>query len=393
MRVLFTIAGLHPESGGPTRSVVELSAALADAGAEIEIVSLHYGGGCAPPEGLPEAVAVTFVDCDSAWQRRVRWSPRFADILEKRCRVFGAELLHDTGLWLLTNHAAAKISRASGLPRLVSPRGMLSAWALRHRGWKKRLAWWLYQRRDLCTARVLHATSRAEVEDFRRAGLRQPVALIRNGVEWPPDAEALPEKSPARFRTLLFLSRIHPIKGLLDLVEAWAALRPPGWRVVIAGGDEGGHQAQVQAAIRARALEKDFEWVGPVSSRARWALYRRADVFVLPSRSENFGLVVAEALACGVPVITTRETPWEELVAHRCGWWVEAHPQALAEALRDAVRRSDAERRQMGERGRDLVRSRYSWPAAAAEMLAVYRWLLGQGPRPACVEVLPETPA
>ncbi|MCX8090759.1 MAG: glycosyltransferase [Verrucomicrobiae bacterium] len=387
LRALFSIAGLHPEAGGPTRSVVELCGALARAGAEVEIVSLHYGDATGAPVSLPPGVSVRFVDCSRAAARRAQWTPRFASVLRGRCASFGAEVLHDTGVWLLTNHAAARISRHRNLPRVVSPRGMLSGWALRHKGWKKRVAWWLYQRRDLQTAAALHATSRAEMESLRSLGLTRPIAVIPNGVELPPEPARAAVRPTEAVRTVLFLGRIHPVKGLLDLVEAWAAVRANGWRVVLAGGDESGHRAEVEAAIRAHRLEKNFEFAGAVSAEGRWALYREADLFVLPSRSENFGLVVAEALACGLPVITTRGTPWEELLTHRCGWWVEPNAAALADALRDALSRSDAERRQMGARGRELVRSRYTWSAAAAKMLAVYHWLLGRGPRPECVAV------
>jgi glycosyltransferase involved in cell wall biosynthesis len=114
-------------------------------------------------------------------------------------------------------------------------------------------------------------------------------------------------------------------------------------------------------------------------------LYRSADLFVLPSHSENFGLVVAEALASGVPVITTRGTPWEELVAHRCGWWVEKTTDSLAEALRDAMSRTDEERREMGERGRQLIEQKYTWSSVAAQMKSVYEWVLGKAPKPECI--------
>jgi glycosyltransferase involved in cell wall biosynthesis len=292
---------------------------------------------------------------------------------------------------------------------------MLTSWALQHKGWKKRIAWIIYQRRDLRTAQVLHATSPAEVQDFRNAGLTQPVAMIPNGVEIPSfvdgrwimvdrvgDRGSIMEGGPARavselpspishlpssreVRVALFLSRIHPKKGLPDLLKAWALVRPSGWRVVIAGSDEGGHAEELKAEIRKLKLEKDFDFVGPVAGEAKWRLYRQADLFVLPSHSENFGIVVAEALASGIPVITTRATPWEELVTHRCGWWTENGPAPLAAVLREALSRTDEERREMGGRGRRLVEQKYSWPGIGAQMHAVYRWMLGEGERPECV--------
>jgi len=384
IRVLFTIAGLHPESGGPSQSVPALAAALAKAGALPELVSLHYGNGWQEPKPLPGGVRTTFVPCSGMWGQRPLWSPQFEAALAGRCRETNTQILHDTGLWLLaTNHAAAKVAASLKLPRMVSPRGMLSGWALNHKSWKKKIAWSLYQRRDLETAQVLHATSMAEAQEFRALGLKLPVAMIPNGVELPPPGNG-PAPEPPR-RTMLFLSRLHPKKGLMELVRAWAAVKPSGWRAVIAGGDEGGHRMDVENLVRSLRLENDFEFVGAVSDITKWDYYRQADVFVLPSHSENFGIVVAEALVCGVPVIATRGTPWEDLTTYRCGWWCGGDVESLATALREATAATDESRREMGLRGRSLVEDKYAWPGIARRMTEVYRWMLGQGPKPECV--------
>jgi glycosyltransferase involved in cell wall biosynthesis len=291
---------------------------------------------------------------------------------------------------------------------------MLTTWALKFRGLKKRIAWHLYQRRDLQSAHVLHATSRDEADGFRALGLTQPIAIVPNGVELPeirgqrseirdrkltsdpPPSELTSDLRPLTSgipapgsslpaRTALFLSRIHPKKGLFDLVAAWGLVRPKGWRVVIAGGSENGHQADLESAIRERGLGDEFQFLGEVPDDRKWGVYRSADLFILPTKSENFGIVIAEALGSGVPVITTKGTPWEELQTHRCGWWVDPNAEALAGALREACALSPEERSAMGERGRKLIESKYTWPAAAAQMLAVYRWMLSKGERPECV--------
>src|SRR5262249_15143302 len=142
---------------------------------------------------------------------------------------------------------------------------------------------------------------------------------------------------------------------------------------------------EVQSAIDKKTMSGQFDFVGKVAEDQKWALYEKADLFVMPSKSENFGIAIAEAMACGVPVITTRGTPWEELVTHRCGWWIEPNPVALADALRHALSLSDAERHEMGRRGRQLIESKYTWPRVAGEMKSVYEWVLGLGPKPNCV--------
>jgi len=283
---------------------------------------------------------------------------------------------------------AAQVARERHIPFIISTRGMLTPWAMRFHGFKKRLAWLLYQRCDLQYAQVLHATSRQEADELRALGLTQPVAIIPNGVSLPPEIQKpglTPPSAQPDTRTALFLSRIHPKKGLLDLVEAWHAVKPINWRAVIAGGDEDGHQSEVQAKVGRLNLEKEFSFFGPVDDEAKWDLYRSADLFVLPTHSENFGIVIAEALACGLPVITTHGTPWEELRQCNCGWWVEIGSKPLSVALKQAVDLSDEERRAMGRRGRKLVEENYTWGAAANRMAAVYHWMLGLGDKPECV--------
>lgn len=415
MKILYTIADLQPESGGPSRSVSALATAVAQQGNDVELVALEYGSGSNAPMVAPKPVLTTLVPCRGAFAKKFRRTPEFEKALRKGYADYSEvrgqradvsrlknPIIHDNGLWLPTNHTAARVARQTGLPLIVSPRGMLTPWAMRFHGFKKRLAWLLYQCRDLQSARVLHATSHQEAAEFRALGLKQPIAVIPNGVAMPGEVEKSEgRRQKAEAKTLLFLSRIHPKKGLLDLVEAWATVirnsefriqNSEMWQVVIAGGDENGHLAEVKAAISkygagsreqgARKFEESFQFIGEVADEAKWDLYQSADLFVLPTYSENFGIVIAEALACGVPVITTRGTPWEDLITHRCGWWVEIGPKPLAEALKAAMKLPDEERQAMGLRGRKLVEGNYTWSAAAKKMVAVYRWMLESGPKP-----------
>ena len=395
MRVILTVADLQPESGGPSRSIPALAVGLADLGVFVTVVALRYEGDAAPPSVVRhERIRTLLVPCGEPANKRIRAGGRFGRGVLDCCLAGEPVILHDNGLWLGTNHATVRVARNTGSPLVISPRGVLAPWALAFRAWRKKVAWWLYQRRDLCFARVLHATSQDEAQGLRALNLRQPIAIIPNGVEGPPTPapqadeprdHVIPLSRGPVVRTVLFLGRIHPIKGLLNLVAAWAAVRPQGWRVVLAGENENNHQAEVEAAIQNHHLEQDFKFVGPVDGSDKWGLYRSADLFVMPSHSENFGLAVAEALACGVPVITTKGTPWQELETNRCGWWVGLGVEMLAGALREATSLSDEQRRGMGQRGRLLIGRSYTWPAAARQMFSVYRWMLGLGDRPGCV--------
>ena len=177
------------------------------------------------------------------------------------------------------------------------------------------------------------------------------------------------------------MSRVHPIKNLGGLVQAWQQVcRFPSrqnWILTIAGPDELDHAREIKAMVRTLGLDARVEFIGPVPESAKEAVLREADVFVLPSHSENFGVAVAEALAHGLPVVATRGTPWSDLVAHGCGWWVDAEPEALAQALGGAIDLTAAERHAMGLRGREFAIRVFGWENIGSAIMLLYEWVLG----------------
>lgn len=294
------------------------------------------------------------------------------------------EIVHDHGLWLPCNHASSVSASKLNVPLVVSPHGMLEPWALKFKASKKKTAWRLWVKKDLLSASGFCATSMQEAQNIRALGFKQPIAVIPNGVDIPLLEREF--KVPDRtVKQALFLSRIHPKKGLCELVNSWAALRPAGWELIIAGPDEGGHRQAVAKLINAYNLQESVRFIGPVDGNDKWRLYQQSDFFVLPTFSENFGIVVAEALAASIPVITTKGAPWEGLHDYKCGWWVDIGSDPLTAALREAISLPDQERRMMGLRGRKMVTEKYSWNRISSEMIEFYQWLLGGGTPPACV--------
>jgi glycosyltransferase involved in cell wall biosynthesis len=303
------------------------------------------------------------------------------------------EILHIHGLWDMLTHWAASAARKAKVPLVIQPRGMLEPWALEWKARKKRLALLLYQRKDLETACVLVATAEQEAENFRRFGLKQPVAILPNGVDL---SHASCDRSQEGFRTrigasagvkkALFLSRVHPKKGLTNLLKAWSGLDTRGWILQLAGPNEGEHLAEVLLLARQLGLGDQVQYIGEFNDDAKWSVYANADLFILPTFSENFGIVVAEALAAGLPVITTTGTPWQDLETHHCGWWVPPTVQGLKMALADALSTPAQRLTEMGERGRVYVQ-RYNWSDIAVQMLHVYSWLLGNASKPDFVRI------
>jgi glycosyltransferase involved in cell wall biosynthesis len=377
---------LTKAAGGPAFSVSALCEAAAKAGVKQSLIAFQAPKG--KSEQLPDPDLVETIRVGGLRFQTVRffWSLAFRSTLRNYCRTHGVQIIQSHGMWTQPNHIAASVAKELGLPLLISPHGTLEPWAWRHHAWKKRPAWWLWVHRDLRSAAVLRATARKEVEAMRTLGLRNPIALIPNGVDLPSITQRLKLKIQKRgVRTAFFISRIHPSKGLLNLVAAWSRVRPAGWQMLICGSDECGHTEQVKQAVAKAGLSDVFEFKMPAYGPEKEALYASADLFVLPTFSENFGLVIAEALAAGVPVITTKGAPWEELRTHECGWWIDIGVEPLAAALREAMVLSDDQLRNMGERGRRLVEGNYSWPKIGRDMKAVYGWVLGKEPRPECV--------
>jgi glycosyltransferase involved in cell wall biosynthesis len=291
------------------------------------------------------------------------------------CAASTADVVHNHGLWLMPNVSAAKAAAARRLPLVISLHGMLAPTALAFSHLKKRAFWQLLQGPAVRQTACIHATSEQEYRDSRSFGLVNPVAIIPNGIDLPE----LPAQSKARLaneRVVLALGRVHPIKGLACLVNAWSKVESgcAGWRLKIIGPPAAGHDDELRALAKALGLTR-VSIDGPVYGDAKTAAYREADIFVLPTLNESFGLTVAEALAAGTPAISTKGAPWSGLEREGCGWWVDHGVDPLAAALAHAMALPSAALKAMGHKGRKWMGRDFSWERVAREMLDVYRWL------------------
>lgn len=377
MKVLHVISSIHRSSGGPSRSVQGLAAAECRAGVDAGIFTFRHGD-------KPWIDGISFVHSGPEVD---------SELLE-----FTPDIVHLHGLWNFDLHRTAAICRRWGLPYVIAPRGMLEPWSLQQRWLKKRIARFLYQDRDLRCAAALHATAESEAEQFRRLGFRNRVIVSPNGVNVPSSPLPSPVSRPSSPnepipRRILFVSRMHPKKGVLELVEAWgkisnaatqrhggvcdSVLKECSWKIelvyTVSGELEKEYESKVKARVKELGLEDQFVFTGALNDDEKWVAYSRADLFVLPTHSENFGIVVAEALWAGVPVITTKGTPWQELETERCGWWIDVGVEPLAAALKEAMALSADERGDMGQRGHCLVEAKYTWDAVVKPMLEGYR--------------------
>lgn len=353
MKVFLAGTSFAPSYGGPAVSVARLASALSSAGLE---VGLWSPDGSAASANAPGA---TLLDGG----------------LEEALETFRPpHIIHDNGIWLPHNHQIAKLAHRRGIPRVVSPRGMLEPWAMRHKAWKKHVGWALYQRRDMRLAACNHAATEIEAKTIEQFELGARIVVIPNGVDLP----AMPVDCVTSLdgpTTALFLGRIYPVKGLPMLIEAWSRVRPAGWVLNIAGPDEAGHRAEVEAAVAGAGLSDVISFSGPADDERKGKLFAQARLFILPTHSESFGMAIAEALANGLPVLTTTGAPWPAL-DDACGWRVEPSVEGLTEGLLRATGAAPDVLAGMGARGREIVARDFQWKRVAEKMKALYRELL-----------------
>jgi poly(glycerol-phosphate) alpha-glucosyltransferase len=380
MRVAFVSTSISRAGGGVAEAMRSLAQALVDRGDVIVDAIALRDEHSAAASNLWRPVRTTV--CKPFGPRIFGYSSALRIELRKQ----NADLVHSHGIWQFPSAAVCAWRRTTGRAYIVSPHGMLDSWALRNSPWKKRLATLCYERRHLQGAACLHALNMAERDQIRRFGLTNPIAVIPNGVVLPsPIAEGI---AGGEHKTLLFLGRIHAKKGLIPLLNAWAEIRSgwDNWRLVIAGWDDRGFEQTLRDEGRRLGLNSAVEFLSPQFGSDRDRLFRRASAFVLPSFSEGLPMAVLEAWSYGLPVLMTPQC--NLLAGFERGAAISAEPkvESLIDGLRQLLGMSDVERRLMGAKGRALVEERFAWPHVAAQTAAVYRWMLGDGPRPDFVE-------
>lgn len=383
MRLIHVVPAISEEGSGPSYSVLRLCESLASHGEEVILACLDW----APMPSAPSFVKAFPL---GVGPRRLGRSPSLYRWLSAQCASGTVGILHNHGMWQFNALYPAWVSQRGRAALVHSPRGALSDWAMSHGSRAKRAYWPLLQRPALRRASCIHATSEAECQDIRRLGFQQPIAMIPNGIDVP----ALHVGSQGRRATVLFLSRIHRSKGLEILLHAWKEVQEQfeTWNLEIAGSDDGyfeaGGYANELRSLAAALQLKRVAFLGARYGAEKRELYQRSSIFVLPTYSENFGVVVAEALAMGIPAIVSKGAPWSGLASRGAGWWIDQGVAPLVACLRDAMGRSSAELASMGARGREWMKRDFSWMMVAGRMMETYRWLLDRSlPVPAWVRL------
>jgi len=358
---------------------------------------------------------------DPTWPEQFGYSPDFLRHLQD----FKPDITHSHGIWAYSSVATNYYSRRVNRPYVVSPHGMLDPWAIRHSRWKKALSYWLFEERHVRSARCLRALCESEARAIRALGLKNDIAIIPNGIDTPAGLPSSPPPwadllQPGQ-KVLLFLSRIHPKKGLVNLIKAWAQIQtsqasclkssPSAWILAIAGWDQGGHEGE----LKRLATELNLKWtdtrtdgnatpraaphnsksisgencsvafLGPQFNDAKAACYHHCDGFVLPSFSEGLPMVVLEAWIHKKPVLITPQCNLPEAATEKAGLIADPGEKSLTDSLRILFEMDGSDFQTMGQRGFNLAKERFAWQAIAKQSDELYRWILGSGQRPSCL--------
>lgn len=297
------------------------------------------------------------------------------------------DVIHVHGIWTGHFQAAARFAGKNDIPLVVSPHGMVEPWALEQSRFKKALLRRLFLDKQLNDSSCIHALNKEEAKSVRSLNLTGDCAVIPNGV-------AVPELSPQQggivgdeLKTILFLGRLHPKKGILQLLEAWseAGAHLKNWQLVIAGWDDGGHEVEIRTAIEELNLSDKVSLPGKVFGVEKERLFRQVDAFILPSFSEGLPMTILEAWSYQLPVLMTEECHLQEGFDASAAIKIEPTVESILKGLREFVLLSNDERLEIGRKGRELVENRFTWDFVAGQMNQVYRWVSGQSGQPDCV--------
>lgn len=365
MKVLFTVASIQNESAGPSYTVPSLCRGLMKNGIDVQLHVLDR-----IPNYEHEYSVINY-------ERRrfpVMALGRSPEMLQGlKDTVADRDIIHNNGTWMMPNVYPAIAKRGTKCKLVFCPRGGLSETALKRSKIKKFLMGHFGgQYMALRETDMFHATSMKELLEIRALGYKQPIALVPNGIDLPiVDHKPFGESK----RKIAFFGRIHTTKAVDHLVEAWGnvAEKFPDWSLEIAGPDCGALSI-LETIITERNIPR-VSFVGELHGMDKYNFLSSVDLYVIPSLTENFGITIAEALACGTPVIASRGCPWERLEEKNCGWWIDIGIDALTAQLEESLNSSPMELENMGVAGRNWMATEYSWDEVAQKMIKSYKWL------------------
>lgn len=389
MKVLTFLTSISLKGGGPSRSVPMLVKGLAEVDVDITLMTQRSDD----------------MNIHALNETNAKLKVLEAGYSDKEIEEYiineKFDLIQSQSIWDLRYHRLAKIANKHQIPLIITPRGMLEPWSLTQSKWKKRLAFVLYQMKDLKRAACIFTTAEMEARHVCELGVKVPISVIPNGIE--TDCYPCRTSINGVKKQVLFLSRVHIKKGIELLIDAFNKLHSefPEWTVAIVGNGEPDYIEILNQKVASLGLQECIKILDPVFGEAKIKLYQESSLLCLPSFSENFGMVIAEAMSCGVPCITTNGTPWQLLngdcttmgatldmlgVDRRTGWCIDLSVEKLENSLHEAMSMNPEALYEMGQRGSRLINENFNYRSVARKTKELYEWIANIGPKPSFVQ-------
>lgn len=364
MKVVQFITSIDRKNGG-TSTYLELLVKYLGRLVDLHVISAY----CDTPVELSGAI-VHYVAC-AGMKNLFKLKKQVATLLDE----IRPDIVHSNGIWEPQSYIMQRESQKRGIKFLITPHGMMEPWCVHNKAWKKKIALTLYQQKSIREADYLYATTNQERDNMLLWHEKTPIAVIPLGIGVD---DIKPKMSWNKQKKVLFLSRIHVKKGIEFLLEAIKELKEQteGYQFVIAGDGEPSYVEGLKQRVADYGLSDRVKFVGGVYGEQKYDLYREADFFVLPTYCENFGYVIAEALAVGTPVVTTQETPWQSLETTHSGYWVPLQQQAITQAVAKMLAKDEDELKVMGQNARKLIETQCNSAIVAERTVELYRKML-----------------
>lgn len=376
MKICIFTATIDKKGGGPSRSVPILAKGLAHVGVDVTLMAGESDDMNTHAVEGQNVKLITF-------PRDIKETDLEQMLVDGRY-----DLIHAQGIWIPLYHKMCKIARKHNIPYMMTPRGALEPWCYYDKEFlkriKKKVAMAVYQHNDIQKAACVLATADMEANNLRNLKFTNPIAVIPNGIEID-EYPCRPKESLAQCKKqVIFLSRVVSKKGVDILIDAWIKVHQsyPDWSVIIVGNGDKEYIDSLNEQIARNGLSDCINILPPAFGKEKYKLYAESSLFVLPTHSENFGMVIAEALACGVPVITTKGTPWGILEETNSGWWIELSQKNLEDALLKTLSLPIEELFEMGQRGSEMVRKNFYYVEVAKKLAKTYEWIVDKTEKP-----------
>lgn len=382
---------LDPKYGGPTYSVPTQCIGVQKEGAEVSLVV--YEASRPFEKKLKEAGVEVIHLPDPKGKFEHSWATKLKRYLS-RSNSERPDVMHFHGIWMPANIRVASYGIKHHIPYVINPRGDLEITRINYnvlKKWKKRIAWRLYGKHIANNAACVIATSLQEHNSIRQLGCKAPIAIIPNGIDLATFPQEVVHHHGEK-KVVLFLSRVNPIKGIEFLIEAWSRLDAnlrASWELHIVGNsDPVDYIKDLKKQVDKFGIGESVRFVGALNGTEKLRKYQDSNLFILPTLNENFGNVVAEAMMCECPVITTKNAPWSCLKEENCGWWIDLSVDNITLALREAMGLSDDARHELGKKSRECIINRYAATVVAKNTKLLYNWVLGLSSMPEFVKIV-----